>query len=490
MLERIGDGLVNIFNRYCELFFSVGTEFSATSLICALLIAGGFFAYRRYRKRGRVRLRLLVRALFPKRILRHPSFTADVGYFLFNTAVYGAIFGMATVSYQLLTNGVLQGLIALGGPVTPSALPSFVQNCIVTAMLFLAYEFGYWLDHYLKHRIPVLWELHKVHHSAEVLTPLTVTRMHPLDTVIFGNILAVTAALTNGVVAYLFGDSSYQYALSGNNIILVAFIHLYSHLQHTHIWIAFRGVLGRVFVSPAHHQIHHSTNPIHFNKNWELPRRLGLAVRHAACSGQGAREADLRHRTGGRQSAHHHRRVHQPVRARLHGDGRLVQAAARKPRRKRPGARPGPLNRFFQLALLAPRGLLPGRLLRAALARRWLDRCPLRQHRDRLDLEQRARPRQLRHRDGRAGRRRRRVEELVAHFAENADVVHADEVIVDLHHVLELRAGGNQRKTEVFEGLGALRAEVTGAANELVVEIEAELAGDVDRAAGPMVSTT
>lgn len=267
MLERIGDGLVNIFNRYCELFFSVGTEFSATSLVCALLIAGGFLAYRRYRKRGRVRLRLLARALFPKRILRHPSFTADVGYFLFNTAVYGAIFGMATVSYQLLTNGVLQGLITVGGPVAPSALPSFAQNCIVTAMLFLAYEFGYWLDHYLKHRIPVLWELHKVHHSAEVLTPLTVTRMHPLDTVIFGNILAVTAALTNGVVAYLFGDSSYQYALSGNNVILVAFIHLYSHLQHTHIWIAFRGVLGRLFVSPAHHQIHHSTNPIHFNKN-------------------------------------------------------------------------------------------------------------------------------------------------------------------------------------------------------------------------------
>ena len=57
------------------------------------------------------------------------------------------------------------------------------------------------------------------------------------------------------------------HALSGTNIILVAFIHLYVHLQHTHVWIAFRGALGRVFLSPAHHQIHHSTNPAHFNKN-------------------------------------------------------------------------------------------------------------------------------------------------------------------------------------------------------------------------------
>jgi sterol desaturase/sphingolipid hydroxylase (fatty acid hydroxylase superfamily) len=32
-------------------------------------------------------------------------------------------------------------------------------------------------------------------------------------------------------------------------------------------WIAFTGLWGRLFLSPAHHQIHHSTNPIHFDKN-------------------------------------------------------------------------------------------------------------------------------------------------------------------------------------------------------------------------------
>ncbi|MGB8043961.1 MAG: sterol desaturase family protein, partial [Pseudolabrys sp.] len=61
---------------------------------------------------------------------------------------------------------------------------------------------------------------------------------------------------------------AYQYALSDTNIILVLFIHAYVHLQHSHMWISFRGVLGRVFVSPAHHQVHHSSNPKHFNKNF------------------------------------------------------------------------------------------------------------------------------------------------------------------------------------------------------------------------------
>ena len=65
----------------------------------------------------------------------------------------------------------------------------------------------------------------------------------------------------------MFGDTAYQYVLSGNNVILVVFIHAYIHLQHSHMWISFRGALGRIFISPAHHQVHHSTNPIHFNKN-------------------------------------------------------------------------------------------------------------------------------------------------------------------------------------------------------------------------------
>src|SRR5689334_2001806 len=58
-----------------------------------------------------------------------------------------------------------------------------------------------------------------------------------------------------------------------------------------------------------------------------------------------------------------------------------------------------------------------------------------RQHRDRLDLEQRTGSRQLRNRNGRARRRRRHIEILIANFAKNADVRHVDEIVVDLDHV-------------------------------------------------------
>lgn len=266
-MERIAAGLLNIVYRSYDLLFSVGSQISLTSLGCAFVIAAAFLTLRHIRRRGRMRPRVLLRALFPRRILLHRSTGADIGWLLFNCFVYGAIFGLAGLSYQFLTNSVVRGLASAFGPVTPSAWPEIAQRTTVTVILFFAYEFGYWTDHYLKHRIPALWEVHKVHHTAEVLTPLTTFRMHPLDTLVFGHVLAMTAALANGVAAYAFGDTTYQYALSGTNILLVLFIHAYVHLQHSHIWIAFRGLLGRVFVSPAHHQIHHSTNPIHFNKN-------------------------------------------------------------------------------------------------------------------------------------------------------------------------------------------------------------------------------
>jgi sterol desaturase/sphingolipid hydroxylase (fatty acid hydroxylase superfamily) len=261
-------GIAFFFGQLNKLFFSFGSHFSLTSLAAALAFSTLFFVHQRRKRGRRVRLKTILRALFPKRIFNHPSNQADIGYLFFNVYVFGVVFGWAVLSYQFMTNGIIAGLVALLGPVEPSALPTLVTRSIITLMLFLAYELGYWFNHWLSHKVPVLWEFHKVHHTAEVLTPLTNFRVHPVYTWIFANILALSAAIANGLGNYMFGQTAYQYAFSDTNIILVLFIHGYVHLQHSHMWISFRGALGRIFVSPAHHQVHHSSNPKHFNKNF------------------------------------------------------------------------------------------------------------------------------------------------------------------------------------------------------------------------------
>jgi sterol desaturase/sphingolipid hydroxylase (fatty acid hydroxylase superfamily) len=39
-------------------------------------------------------------------------------------------------------------------------------------------------------------------------------------------------------------------------------------MQHSHVWLPLRGWLGRLILSPAHHQIHHSVDEAHHDRNF------------------------------------------------------------------------------------------------------------------------------------------------------------------------------------------------------------------------------
>lgn len=266
-LESVGAAILQVLQGIGNLFIQPGSVLSLSSLGCALLAGVAFLAIRRRRRGRQLSFKLLVRAVFPRRILRHHSTALDAGYALFNIFVYGGIVGWALFSYQLVANGTAGTLAAAFGTMAPTLLSDFTVGAIVTAVSFLAYEFGYWLHHYALHRVPLLWEFHKVHHTANVLTPLTVFRVHLIEQWLFSYFLAISIGVASGIANYALGVTAYQYAITKTNIILVVFIHLYVHLQHTHLWISFRGIWGRLFMSPAHHQIHHSNAPQHYNRN-------------------------------------------------------------------------------------------------------------------------------------------------------------------------------------------------------------------------------
>jgi sterol desaturase/sphingolipid hydroxylase (fatty acid hydroxylase superfamily) len=263
----ISSKLADASQAMCSLLFAPGSVFSVPSLLFAFCVAMGFLAWRQHKRRGHVRLDVIKRAVFRKKIMLHRSTLADVGYFFINTFALGGLIGWAFFSGEGVSKFVTAFLRDHLGAMAPSTAPAFVLSAGMTLLLFLAYEFGYWLDHYLKHRIPFLWEFHKTHHAAEVLTPWTTWRVHPLDTLIFANVLAIVVGSVGGVGNYLVGRDAPLFTVSGSNILLVFFIYAYVHLQHSQFWIPFTGAVGRVFMSPAHHQIHHSVDPVHFNRN-------------------------------------------------------------------------------------------------------------------------------------------------------------------------------------------------------------------------------
>jgi len=123
---------------------------------------------------------VLVRAVLSRRVLLHRSAFADLAYCLLSLMFLGAAIGRAVVSTARISDGVAASLASHLGERCPQA-PGFVLDAARTLVLFVAYDLGFFVDHTLKHRIPALWELHKTHHSAEVLTPLVNFRVHPLD---------------------------------------------------------------------------------------------------------------------------------------------------------------------------------------------------------------------------------------------------------------------------------------------------------------------
>jgi len=262
LAERVVRFLVGNFSG---LFLSIGSSFSIASLLSALCIAITFLLLSRRPGKKDVKYKVMRRALFPG-WLRRASFRADVWFLLFNLFASAVLFGWTVISAQFISDTVAVVLADIFGVLPKTGLNDFTSRVIVTVSLFLAYEFAYWIDHYLSHRIPLLWEFHKVHHTAEVLSPLTNFRVHPVDSVVFYNILGIIVGTTGGALSYLQLGS--PFAVGGANVIFVAFLFITAHLQHSHVWIAVTGPLGRVILSPAHHQIHHSDNPIHFDKNF------------------------------------------------------------------------------------------------------------------------------------------------------------------------------------------------------------------------------
>ena len=194
--------------RISNELFSPGSIFSVYSLATTFLIAVGALAYQRKMRRGRVNLRAIARAIFDKKLLLSKSFAADVKLFVLSVVLMPVVVGALVLSTNGVATAVSAALRGSFGAIAPVSCCDLSVKLFSTAVLFLAYEIGYWVDHYLKHRIPFLWEFHKVHHTAEALTPVTNFRNHPIDNIFFGYMLAMFIGGASGILAWVFGRTT------------------------------------------------------------------------------------------------------------------------------------------------------------------------------------------------------------------------------------------------------------------------------------------
>jgi sterol desaturase/sphingolipid hydroxylase (fatty acid hydroxylase superfamily) len=140
-----------------------------------------------------------------------------------------------------------------------------VAGCVVGMFVFK--EFVDYALHYVQHRVPILWELHKVHHSALHLIPLTAKRGHPLEILIGGAVTGIASGLALGICGFVFDLNVPELILSAAVVNKFMTIGSLDTLRHSQFAVSY-GWLDKVFISPHMHHIHHSSHPHHWDKNF------------------------------------------------------------------------------------------------------------------------------------------------------------------------------------------------------------------------------
>ena len=117
----------------------------------------------------------------PVEVYTHRSAVVDYMYFVTNSILYLFLF---TPFYFISSYVSARATSGLGQLFTPSQLfegHEWFAIALVTVFLAFVADFATFLGHLLCHRIGWLWEFHKVHHSAQVLTPISVFPIHSID---------------------------------------------------------------------------------------------------------------------------------------------------------------------------------------------------------------------------------------------------------------------------------------------------------------------
>jgi sterol desaturase/sphingolipid hydroxylase (fatty acid hydroxylase superfamily) len=219
------------------------------------------------RARGRPGLRGLLRTVCPPEHYKHPSAVVDYQLFLLNRILTPARPLTRALSATAMAALVVSALSAAFGPSAGAHLPEFGGVLVYTLLVVIVGDFAGWANHVLMHRVPVLWEFHKVHHSAEVLTPLTYYRIHPVEEVMSVMVSVLVSGSFSGILAYLLLEQPTLLAIFGVNIVIAPYL-LMANLRHSHVWLSWGPWASRLFISPAQHQIHHSQAPRHCGKNY------------------------------------------------------------------------------------------------------------------------------------------------------------------------------------------------------------------------------
>ncbi len=258
--------LEQVYSLSLGYFFDSGKRIYWLYLLTSLVLA--YYVFHKSRRQGS-----FFTYIFNKRVWLSESARVDYLFFLLNAFV--KIFLIIPYVYLgfELTFFISEGLIERFGYIEAIFAPE-TGIIIYTIVLTLLTDFAVYLTHLAMHKVPILWEFHKVHHSARSMNPLTQYRLHPMELLLNNAVGILVFGLTTGIFNYLLMGQVSKWLFMGVNVFSLIFFMLGANLRHSHVALRYFNCLEYIFISPFQHQIHHSREPKHWNKN--MGSRLAL----------------------------------------------------------------------------------------------------------------------------------------------------------------------------------------------------------------------
>jgi sterol desaturase/sphingolipid hydroxylase (fatty acid hydroxylase superfamily) len=237
------------------LLFGVTLVLSPAYLLPAVLVA--WVVYRRQGLSGG-----FWRWLAPRRIWLHPSHLIDLQLFLVSR-----VFAAIGILGALTLTTVVATWVATLVP-APLIAAQSLSPLFLAFLLWLPTDFAAYWVHRFYHRWGLIWPLHAVHHSAEVMTPVTTYRQHPLAMLLTTLAHSVIVGVLQGSLLGSLAPGTEIAMIAGINAFFVVANAGLAALHHSHVWLSYGPMVERFIISPAQHQIHHSTDPAHHDRNF------------------------------------------------------------------------------------------------------------------------------------------------------------------------------------------------------------------------------
>ncbi len=177
---------------------------------------------------------------------RSQRWPGNLGILFVNAMLLRILFPGVAVGFALLVEARGWGLLSL------APLPSWLTFVIALLLLDLVV----YLQHVVFHAVPVLWRLHRVHHTDLDVDVTTGVRFHPAEILLSMLIkYAAIAALGPPVLAVLVSE------------VLLNATSMFNH-GNVRIPVALDRVLRCVVVTPDMHRVHHSIVRNETNSNF------------------------------------------------------------------------------------------------------------------------------------------------------------------------------------------------------------------------------